>query len=156
MSQASVSRSATADPALQKGDSVPELNRRIIDIVAQQVGKTVDRGECWDLAALVLNDTGARWDHEYTFGEKVDPAVDAIYPGDLIQFEGVKIRYKRGNATYSETMAHHTAIIYAVKGKGVFVIAHQNNGVSGRKVGLTDLDLSTIIQGSYKIYRPVR
>jgi len=138
------------------GDSIPELNRMIVEIVAQQIGKTVDRGECWDLAALVLNDTGASWDHEYIFGRKLDPASDTLFPGDLIQFEGVKIRYKRGNATYTETMAHHTAVIYQVKEQGVFVIAHQNNGVSGRKVGLTDLELKTIIQGKFMIYRPVR
>jgi len=152
-----------SDPAWPKasyrtpsGDSIPELNRTIVEMVTKQIGKTVDRGECWDLAALVLNGTGADWDHEYIFGRKLDPGNDTVFPGDLIQFEGVKIRYKRGNATYTETMSHHTAVIYEVKEKGVFVIAHQNNGVSGRKVGLTDLDLKTIIQGKYLIYRPVK
>ncbi|MEI7897993.1 MAG: hypothetical protein WCJ26_13225 [bacterium] len=137
-------------------DTIPELNRRIIKLVDQQIGKTVDRGECWDLAALVLNETGASWDKEYGFGRLVDPEKDCIYPGDLIQFEGVYIKYTVGLAVYTETMGHHTAVIHDVKSKGVFVLAHQNTGTSGRKVGLSGLDLKTIIKGKYQVYRPVK
>jgi|GEM_PF-375753 len=136
-------------------DTTPELNRKIVDLVRQQLGRTVGRGECWDLAALVLDRNGASWDGRYTFGRKVDPKKDCIYPGDIIQFEGVKIRYTRGRSVFTETMAHHTAVINEVKAKGVFVLAHQNTGTSGRKVGLSDLDLKTIIKGKYQIYRPV-
>jgi len=137
-------------------DSVaPELNRKIVSLAREQIGKTVDRGECWDLAALVLNKTGADWDRKYKFGEEVNPEQDCIYPGDIIQFEGVKIKYTRGNVTYEETMGHHTAIIVVVREKGVYVLAHQNTGTSGRKVGTSDLDLKTIIKGKFTIYRPV-
>jgi len=135
-------------------DSVPELNQKILEVVAQQIDKTVGRGECWDLAALVLNQNGAKWDKQYVFGRKVDPAKDCIYPGDLIQFEGVKIKYTVDRAVHTETMQHHTAVIYEVKAKGVFVLAHQNTGTSGRKVGLSGLDLKTIVSGKYQIYRP--
>ena len=137
-------------------DSIPALNQKIINLVSKQVGKTVDRGECWDLAALVLNQTGAKWDRRYAFGRKVDPAKDCIFPGDLIQFEGVKIEYTQGRRVYTETMTHHTAIIYEVKTKQIFVLAHQNTATSGRKVGLSDLDLRTIVKGKYQVYRPVR
>jgi hypothetical protein len=136
-------------------DTIPELNQKIIELVNPQMGKTVGRGECWDLAAHVLEQTGAKWDGHYTFGRKVDPEKDCIYPGDLIQFEGVKVRYTEGQRVYTETMAHHTAVIYQVKAKGVYILAHQNTGTSGRKVGLSELDLKTIIKGKYMIYRPV-
>jgi hypothetical protein len=136
-------------------DSIPELNKKIVGLVKQQIGNTVDRGECWDLAALVLNRYDATWDKKYVFGRKVDPAKDCVYPGDIIQFEGVTIKYKRGNAVFTETMGHHTAVIYEVKSQGVYVLAHQNTGTSGRKVGLSDLDLKTIVKGKYQIYRPV-
>jgi hypothetical protein len=135
-------------------DTVPELNQKIVELVRQQIGKKVDRGECWDLAALVLNQTGAEWDGQYNFGKKVDPEKECIYPGDIIQFEGVRIKYTRERAVYEETMGHHTAVIIAVKSKGVFVLAHQNTGFSGRTVGLSDLDLSTIIKGKFQIFRP--
>jgi len=136
-------------------DSIPYLNREIIGIVRQQVGKTVDRGECWDLAAMALNRTGARWDGMYIFGRKVDPSRECIFPGDIIQFEGVKVRYLRNRAVYVELMAHHTAVINEVRSKWVFVMAHQNTTVWGRKVGLSDLDLRTIVRGRYQIFRPV-
>ncbi|MCX6267744.1 MAG: hypothetical protein NTW16_10365 [Bacteroidetes bacterium] len=136
-------------------DSVPELNLKITGLVKQQIGATVARGECWDLAALVLNQNDAKWDGRYVFGREVDPDKECVYPGDLVQFEGVSIKYTRGLTVYSESMGHHTAVIYEVKAKGVFVLAHQNTGTSGRKVGLSDLDLKTIIKGKYQIYRPV-
>ncbi len=136
-------------------DSIPLLNKKIINLVMQQIGKTVGRGECWDLAALVLNQSGAEWDKKFVYGRKVDPEKECVYPGDIIQFEGIKIKYTRERTVYTETMAHHTAVIYTVKSKGIFVIAHQNTGFSGRKVGLSELDLGTIIKGIYHIYRPV-
>lgn len=136
-------------------DTVPQLNQKIISLVREQIGRTVDRGECWDLAALVLNQTGAKWDGRYTFGQKVDPEKDCVYAGDIIQFEGVKIKYTKGRAVFEETMAHHTAIIIDIKSKGVYTLAHQNTGTSGRKVGLSDIDVSTIVKGKYQIFRPV-
>ncbi len=136
-------------------DSIPELNRKIIDLVRQQAGTTVGRGECWDLAALALNRNGAKWDKQYTFGRKVDPAKECVFPGDLVQFEGVHIKYTRHDTVFSETMTHHTALINEVKAPGVYVLIHQNTGAFGRKVGLTELDLKTIIKGKYQIFRPV-
>jgi hypothetical protein len=136
-------------------DTIPELNQKVVEMARKQIGTTVGRGECWDLAALVLNKNGAKWDGKYEYGKKVDPEKECVYPGDLIQFEGVKIKYNRGNAVFTETMEHHTAVINEVKSKGVYILAHQNTGTSGRKVGLSELDLKTIIKGKYQIYRPV-
>lgn len=136
-------------------DSIPALNLQVIALVRQQIGTTVGRGECWDLAAMALNRNGAKWDGKYAYGRKVDPFRECIYPGDIIQFEGVKVRYTRNQAVYTETMAHHTAVVNEVKQEGVFVLAHQNTGTTGRKVGLSDLDLKTVIKGKYQFYRPV-
>lgn len=144
------------DTVVVNCDTVPDLNREIVELTRKQIGKTVARGECWDLAALVLNTTGASWDKKYEYGRRVDPSRECIYPGDLMQFEGVQIKYQKGNAVYTETMAHHTAVISEVKARGVFMIAHQNTGAFGRKVGISELDLTTILKGKYYIYRPVR
>lgn len=137
-------------------DSIPDLNKQIIDYVKTTIGKKVDRGECWDLANQALIRVNAQWDLEYKYGRLINPKEETVYPGDLIQFEGVKVKYKKGNATYTESMEHHTAIVYRVLGKGVFELAHQNTGFSGRKVGLSTLDISTILKGKMKIYRPIR
>lgn len=137
-------------------DSIPELNKQIIEYVSTTIGQKVDRGECWDLANKALTLTNADWNHEYKYGKLVNPKKDIIYPGDIIQFEGVKVKFQKGNATYTETMEHHTAIVYRVIAKGVYELAHQNTGFSGRKVGLSTLDISTITKGKMIIYRPYR
>jgi hypothetical protein len=137
-------------------DSIPFLNKQIIEYVKTTIGKKVDRGECWDLANQALTRIDADWNHEYKYGKLLNPKKDTIYPGDLIQFEGVKVKYKKGNTTYTESMEHHTSIVFRVIEKDVFELAHQNTGFSGRKVGLSTLDLKTIIKGKMSIYRPVK
>lgn len=135
---------------------MPELNKQVVDYVSTVIGQQVDRGECWDLANQALTKIGAKWDLEYIYGEKLDPEKETIYPGDIIQFEGVKLKYKKGNYTYEEEMEHHTAIVYKVLSKGVYELAHQNTGFSGRKVGLSELKLDDVVKGKLKFYRPVR
>ena len=137
------------------GQKLPPLNKKIVAYVKSVIGKTVDRGECWDLANRALTDNNAEWDGEYKYGTLLNPKEDEILPGDIIQFEKVKVTYKKDNVTTTETMPHHTAIVYRVKEKGVFDLAHQNTGFSGRKVGISELNLSNIVKGRYYIYRPV-
>lgn len=134
---------------------VPALNKKIVSYVKSVIGKQVDRGECWDLANQALSQNNAKWDGEYVYGDLLDLKKDDIYPGDIIQFKKVKVTYSVGNAIYKETMTHHTAIVYKVISKGKFELAHQNTGFSGRKVGLSTLDLSTIVKGKIFIYRPI-
>jgi hypothetical protein len=136
-------------------DSIPLLNQKVISCVKTTLGTKVGHGECWDLAAQALNQNQAAWDHKYKFGREINPASECVYPGDIIQFEGVLVRFRKGPRNYQETMEHHTAVVYEVKEKGVFVLIHQNTVYSGRRVGLSELDLKTIVRGKIKIYRPV-
>lgn len=132
----------------------PDLNKKIISYVNSVIGKQVDRGECWDLAFQALNRNNAEWDGEYVYGKQINPEKDEVYPGDIIQFENVKVRYINGNTITTETMGHHTAIVYKVYKKGRYQLAHQNTGFSGKKVGLSDLELANVIKGKMKFYRP--
>lgn len=143
--------SLSSAPAQTK---IPELNKKIIKYVESVIGKQVDRGECWDLANQALTRTNAKWDGKYKYGKEVDPKKDEIYPGDIIQFEKVKVKYTQGNTTTIESMPHHTAIVYKVLGKGQYQLAHQNTGFSGRKVGLSKLELENVVKGKMKFYRP--
>jgi hypothetical protein len=136
-------------------DKIPPLNKKIVSFVRENIGKKVGRGECWDLAAQALNSAGAEWDQDYQFGRTIDyKAEECIFPGDIIQFENVSILYQNGNTVYSETLAHHTAIVYKVEGRGKFVLAQQNTSRHGRKVALDPIDLANIKKGSFVIYRP--
>src|SRR5258708_3808675 len=79
----------------QAKSPIPPFNQRIIDFVNTVMGKKVGRGECWDLAHDALNKNDAKWDGSLKFGKLVDPQKDTIYPGDVIQFQNVVLKYER-------------------------------------------------------------
>ena len=130
------------------------LNQQIIEFVNSKMNKKVGKGECWDLANEALTLVQAKWDGNLKFGRKLDYKKECIYPGDIIQFEKVKVKYTENKITYQEAMPHHTAIIYEVKGKGEYVLAHQNTAYTGRKVGTSALNLMNVTGGKITIYRP--
>lgn len=136
-------------------ENIPELNKRIIEYVQSVIGEKVDRGECWDLAYQALNRFNAEWDGKFQYGKLINPKREPVLPGDIIQFKNVKIMYQITNTTYTEFMKQHTAIVYQVKHKNVYTIAHQNTEFSGRKVGLSDLNLDHVVKGDVRIYRPI-
>ncbi|MFC2111178.1 hypothetical protein ACFLQ5_01860 [Bacteroidota bacterium] len=136
-------------------NQIPITNKIIIDYVNSVIGKKVDRGECWDLAYQALTKAGAQWDGAYNYGKLVDPEKEIIHPGDIIQFKNVKVKYKVNRAIYTETMKHHTAIVYQVIGKGVYKIAHQNTSEFKKKVGISDFTIDNVVAGKLKFYRPI-
>lgn len=140
--------------SLQTSDSIPEMNQQIVDFVKSKLKTKVGRGECWDLAAEALKTVDAAWDMKYDFGREINYKTETVFPGDIIQFENVILKYEMNGKKYTEKMSHHTAIIFEVKDKTNFTIAHQNNGYSGKKVGVSPLDLTTQTKGKFKIYRP--
>ncbi len=135
--------------------NIPEVNQKILEYVKTQIGKKVGAGECWDLAYQALSRNNCEWDGKYNYGKKLNPQTDSIYPGDIIQFHNVVLKYKQGRMIYKEDYAKHTAIIYNVKDNGVYDIAHQNNGYSGRKVGISELNLNNKVAGTIDFFRPV-
>jgi hypothetical protein len=135
---------------------VPPLNKKVIEYVNSVIGKQVDRGECWDLANQALIKIDAEWDKKYAYGKALNPKKDEIYPGDMIQFEGVKVEYQKDNMILKEEMKHHTAVVYKVLEPGVYQLAHQNTSFSGRKVGLSELRLDSVKKGKLKFYRPTK
>lgn len=138
-------------------ENIPPVNTEIIAFVNSVLKKRVDRGECWDLANKALTKAGAKWDHKFVYGKLIDPVKEEVFPGDIIQFYGVKMKYDKDNQTFSETMKQHTAIVYKVRAPGVYEIAHQNTGgPSGKKVSIGELDLKNVIKGKMKFYRPVK
>jgi hypothetical protein len=132
----------------------PELNKKIIAFVNSNLDKKVATGECWDVAAGALNSADAKWDGKYNFGKEVDYKKACIFPGDIIQFEGVELKYSVGDAIYFETLTHHTAIVYTVKDKGDYMIADQNTRMFGKKVATHAFDVKTVTKGKFTIYRP--
>lgn len=142
-------------PYNSQSQDIPKLNQEIINYVNSVLGKKVDRGECWDLAYQVLTRNNAAWDGKYKYGNLVNYEKEVVFPGDIIQFKNVKLKYLKSNLKYTETMAHHTAIIYEVISPGAYKIAHQNTGEFGRKVGISEFHIKDMNSGKIKVYRPV-
>ena len=137
-------------------NDVPELNKKVIAFVKASLNKKVGSGECWDLAAEALNKAGATWDGKQVFGKEVNYLKVCIYPGDIVQFEGVTLNYEIDKKIYIEKLQHHTAIVYEVKEKGNFVIADQNTGLSGKTVGTHTFEVKSMAKGKFKIFRPTK
>lgn len=135
-------------------DSIPQLNQQIVDFVTSRIKKKVGKGECWDLAEEALNSVGAKWNGEYVFGKPVRYQTECVYAGDIIQFADVRIQYEVDGKVYIEQMKQHTAVIYEVKARGNYILAHQNTPFSGKKVGLSPIKLKDINKGKFTIYRP--
>jgi len=135
-------------------NNVPGLNKQVVEFVRTKINKKVGRGECWDLASEALNAAGANWDHQYGFGKEVQPSRDCVFPGDVMQFEDVTVKYHKDGYTYEEIMKRHTSVIYEVKNESSFIIAEQNTSLGGKKVSLNPLDLTNVVKGKVRIYRP--
>lgn len=130
----------------QAQSEIPVVNSKVIDFCTKSMGKKIDSGECWDLAKFALDYANAKWEAPFDYGNVVSPNDDVIVPGDIIQFEKVKL----SNGT---TYPHHTAIVYKVLGQKKYLIVHQNfNKV--RKVSTRELDLSLLSKGTIAFYRP--
>ncbi len=137
-------------------DTLPPINNDIIAYVDAHLHQKVGYGECWDLAAIPLNNSNAKWDKKYVFGKLLNPRKDSILAGDIIQFEGVVIKTRHGNSLITSYLEHHTAIIYTVFGNYRYRLAEQNTSNLGRKVGFSDIDLSNLVKGNFMIYRPTK
>lgn len=138
----------------QDCQDVPEHNQAIVQLAKRKIRRKVGRGECWDLAQYVLDETNSKWDGYEVYGRLINRKRECLYPGDIIQFERIKIKYKEGSMTYTENMRHHTAIVYEVKDKNEIYILHQNTGEHGRRVGKSRLRFDTVTSGKMMIYRP--
>jgi hypothetical protein len=92
--------------SLHAQDTLPPLNRAVLQYVESVIGKKVDRGECWDLANQALTRINAKWDHQFKYGRLLNPQKDTIYPGDIIQFKDVLVetitRHDDGSVSISK------------------------------------------------------
>lgn len=148
--------SATTNINAQEMDLfLPPLNAQVIQYVNKNIGKTVDKGECWDLAFRALEAANAKHIDTYDFGRELRKE-EEVYPGDIIQFENVKIKIEleMDGGYMVMDIPHHTGIVYEIKGKLKFRMADQNNQISGKKVSVNEIDLNKIEKGEFTIFRP--
>ena len=121
---------------------------KIISFSLKNLGKKIDRGECWDLANAALNNANAQWNPPFEFGDKIDYKTQLLKPADILQFTNVKFIFKFGTATFPK----HTAIIYKVD-KHTVTLLHQNFN-NKRFVDTLTISLDNMKNGKIEAYRP--
>jgi uncharacterized protein (TIGR03067 family) len=131
------------------------LNCKVLQFAQAQRGKQVGNGECWTLADQALKAAGARRPGRggygpFVFGKPV--ALKALAPGDIIQFEKVRLVYRRQGGVSWVNLPHHTAIVARVKGTQVGLL-HQNHN-NNRKVHALAIDLKARTKGEVTFFRP--
>jgi len=129
------------------------------------LGQRVGGGECAQLAVEALRASGARFAWltsttlDYAWGAGlttiVGTANGGVYrtaaefqPGDVIQFTNA--RFRDGTVA-----VHHTAIVAAVDSAGHVTAVYQQNANGVRAVTKNALDLSQLVGGYVKVYRPL-
>ena len=130
-----------------------DVSKKVVEFCKNNMGKKVDRAECWDLARFALDYAKADWTAPHDYGTKVDYKKEKLKGGDILQMENVSFSWTEGEYTYSATFPHHTAVVYEVKENGKVVLAHQNfNNV--RKVVTLEISMSDITAGTVEAFRP--
>ncbi len=128
----------------QSGNPAP----RIAAYCAAQKGRKVGNGECWTLADEAFKSAGARrpGSDMRVWGRRVDPAKEAIKPGDVVEFQSA--RFSDGIITGSA----HTAVVVQGGSQEGFTIAEQNWG--RKTVRFRRMSLTNLVSGKVRVYRP--
>lgn len=121
---------------------------KIMQFCKSNMGKKVDRGECWDLANAALNYAGADWSGSFDFGNKIDYKTEKLKPADILQFTNVKFMFPNRSMSFPK----HTAIVSKADG-GKILIYHQNFN-NKRYVDTLTISLENIKNGKIEAYRP--
>jgi hypothetical protein len=121
---------------------------KIIEFSVKNLGKKIDRGECWDLANAALNNANADWQPPLKYGDQIEYKENNLKPADILQFSNIKMKFPNGSMSFPK----HTAIVYKAKGDQVTLL-HQNFN-NKRYVDTLTIRLSYIKSGKIEAYRP--
>ena len=126
-----------------------ELQREVVNFAADNIGRRVGRGECWDLADRALRAAGAEPPRGYTFGDRIP--LNEIQPGDILQFTSA--RFDEPGYWTIMGMPNHTAVVHAVGDTRAFIL--QQNFDGKRYVTTYDLNLNNLTSGRLEAFRPI-
>ncbi len=124
------------------------VSGKIMEFCKSNMGKKVDRGECWDLAYGALNSAGADWSAPFNFGDKIDYKKEILKPADILQFTNVKFIFPNRSMSFPK----HTAIVS--KANGAKILVYHQNFNNKRFVDTLTIDLENIKNGKIDAYRP--
>jgi hypothetical protein len=134
-------------------DVVSDLNNAVLSFAVANKGTQVGDGQCWTLVDQALKAAGAdtSGDAACIWGNPV--GLDAIMPGDVLQFENVHFEgATAGGGWYWQDFPHHSAIVYAVDGSNITLLNQNVNG--DMTVQFTTINLADWQSGTITAYEP--
>lgn len=134
--------------ALRLGSYAQTAGEKVLEFSKKNLGKKIERGECWDLANSALNYANAKWEAPFNFGDKIDYKKQDLLPGDILQFTNVKFVFTNGSASFPK----HTAVVYKAN-KNKVTLLHQNFN-NKRYVDTLSINFENIKNGKIEAYRP--
>ncbi len=144
---------------LQTGDckTIPANNQKIMAFLNKNMNKKLGKyGPCYEWAELAYKAAGLEFEY-YNLGEKVDHTKDCIFPGDLILLDGVELKFKRNDTTYTQRYPNaHYFFVHKVKSQGVYVVVNQRDTESKMRVMPQPFDVKEVTNGKPVFYRPVK
>lgn len=132
---------------------VQDLNDAIVSFAMANKGIQVGDGQCWTLVDQALKAAGAdtSGDAAYIWGNPI--GLDAIVPGDVLQFENVHFEGATpGGGWYFQDFPHHSAIVYSVNGSNITLLNQNVNG--DMTVQFTTINLADWQSGTISAYEP--
>jgi hypothetical protein len=128
------------------------VNRDILEFVDAYLGKKVSDGQSPSLAMEAFRAAEAKKEREVdgqlVWGREVK-GNQRVLPGDVIQM--YNCRFKSGDVVFQAAV--HTQIVLKVLAKGRYEVLEQNVN-DRRTVAAAIMDMSTVTDGTVKIYRP--
>ncbi len=133
------------------------LNAGVLSFAQSKLGQKVGDGGCTRLIEAALAAVGAKPGENlnspgfYVWGAKLS-AGETMLPGHIIQF-APGTRFQTANSSlWMDSFFGHAAIIESVNGSTITVL---NQNMAGSPVIRTTINLSTIVAGSFSVYRAV-
>jgi hypothetical protein len=132
---------------------VQDLNDAVVSFAMANLGTQVGDGQCWTLVDQALKAAGAdtSGDAACIWGNPI--GLDAIVPGDVLQFENVRFQGATpGGGWYFQDFPHHSAIVYSVDGTKITMLNQNVNG--DMTVQFTTIDLADWQSGTISAFEP--
>lgn len=149
------------------------LNSKVATFLAGKVGVRVGGGECAHAASEALRSSGAEFTNtdlgadspaagDYVWGTLVksisivngkwtdSKPTTKLLAGDIIQYRNTKFVYPTSTATASQ----HTSVVATVNTAGSATFVYQQNFNGIRTVRKDSIDLTKLVSGYLRIYRP--
>ena len=162
--------------ATPRAPAGPSLGQKVVDFCRQHLGEQVGEGECAHLAGAALKAAGAKnrgpdnpnagdyvWGNLVLTieagegGPKTTGKIADLLPGDVIQFRDTKFAWKTRNGHYTQSAAHHTAVLETVAQDGtpLTMKVFEQNFNGKRFVMESTLRPLDLKEGWLRFYRPV-